>query len=131
VNPSEDPGSINKAVGLLRKSDMSAIFKLVVAVDHTVNVNEIFTVAWQVLGNSDPVRDHVMISPSSVLIDGTIKYYREGGFTRPWPNIVCSDPETIKSVDDKWNSLGFETFIPSPSLKSASLLRNGTDDIIS
>jgi 4-hydroxy-3-polyprenylbenzoate decarboxylase len=125
VNPSMDPGSIGKAVGLLGESYMSGIFKLVVAVDHTVNVNDIFTVAWQTLGNSDPVRDHVIISPSSVLIDGTIKYYREGGFPRAWPNIVCSDAATIKSVDDKWNSLGFETFIPSPSLKSASLLRKG------
>jgi 3-polyprenyl-4-hydroxybenzoate decarboxylase len=115
---------------MVLKSGLSGIFRLVVAVDHTVDVNDKFMVAWQALGNSDPVRDHILISPFTILIDGTIKFYRDGGFARSWPNIVCSDPETIKRVDEKWNSLGFDSFISSPSLTNASLVRKGTDKII-
>jgi hypothetical protein len=64
------------------------------------------------------------------LIDGTIKFYREGGFPRRWPNIVCSDKATIENIDNKWNSLGFETYLPSPSLKNIKLNRNGADAIV-
>jgi 4-hydroxy-3-polyprenylbenzoate decarboxylase len=63
------------------------------------------------------------------LIDGTIKLYREGGFPRKWPNVVCSDISTIETVDKKWGSLGIGQPIPSPSLKYLRLARNGTDEI--
>ena len=37
------------------------IFRLILAVDHTVDVNDLFMVAWQILGNTDPERDHRFI----------------------------------------------------------------------
>ena len=97
--------------------------------DHTVDPHDIFMVAWQVLANSDPLRDHHKISPFSMLIDGTIKLYRKGGFPRRWPNVVCSDSNTIETIDRKWESLGIGQLIPSPSLKFLRLARNGTDEI--
>jgi 4-hydroxy-3-polyprenylbenzoate decarboxylase len=129
VDPSEDPGSVRKVCDLLKKNADGHLFRLVIAVDHSVDREDLFMVAWQVLGNSDPARDHCFIAPGSLLIDGTIKFFREGGFTRRWPNIVCSDNATIESIDEKWNSLGFETFLPSPSLKNMKLNRYGTDSI--
>jgi len=101
----------------------------VIAVDQAVDVKDLFMVAWQLLANSDPLRDHVWITGSSLLIDGTIKYLRKSGFTRDWPNVVCSDSETIKAIDEKWNDLGFDRFIPSPSLRYLPLVRKGTAGI--
>jgi 4-hydroxy-3-polyprenylbenzoate decarboxylase len=103
---------------------------LIVAVDHNVDVNDLQMVAWQVLGNSDPKRDHLFITTSTILIDGTIKAYRNGGFPRKWPNVVCSDMETISHIDQKWESLGIGSFIHSPSLKNMKLSRQGRDEII-
>jgi 4-hydroxy-3-polyprenylbenzoate decarboxylase len=130
VNPAEDPGSVRKICDLLKKNTDKQLFRLVIAVDQQVDIEDIFTVAWQVLGNSDPARDHCFASPGSLLIDGTIKFYREGGFPRRWPNIVTSDETTIETVDGKWNSLGFETYLPSPSLKNMKLNHKGTDSIV-
>ncbi len=126
VNPSEEPDWSIRVAGLLRKNEKSLPVRLAIAVDHTVDVNDLFMVAWQALANSDPVRDHKWISGSVLMIDGTIKHYRKDGFPRPWPNVVCSDMETIKAVDEKWQHLGFDGFISSPSLKYIPLLRKGT-----
>jgi 4-hydroxy-3-polyprenylbenzoate decarboxylase len=130
VDPSADPGSIMKSCELLRDNSDKFLFRLVIAADHTVDQDDAFMVAWQVLGNSDPVRDHYFISNDSLLIDGTIKFYREGGFPRRWPNIVCSDAATIKKIDEIWNTLGFEKDIQSPSRNNMKLVRNGLDAIV-
>ncbi len=130
VDPSADPGSIMKSCELLRDNSDKFLFRLVIAADHTVDQDDAFMVAWQVLGNSDPVRDHYFISNDSLLIDGTIKFYREGGFPRQWPNIVCSDAATIKKIDEIWNTLGFEKDIQSPSRNNMKLVRNGLDAIV-
>ena len=106
------------------------IFRLVLVVDHTVDVNDRAMVAWQLLGNSDPERDHVFISSRSLMLDGTIKAYRKGGFPRKWPNVVCSDIDTITVIDQKWDSLGIGTVINSPSSRYQGLRREGTDEIL-
>lgn len=129
INPSEDPESIKKVTEHLKKVHVKIDCRLIIAVDDTVDPYDIFTVAWQLLGNSDPLRDHYIISPETILIDGTIKYYRSGGFKRNWPNIVCSDTITIDRIDKRWDSFGFNSFIPSPSLKSIKLQRKGADSI--
>lgn len=130
VNRSEDQDVIDKVKSMFKTNDPAGIFSLIVAVDHTVDPGDLHMVAWQVLGNSDPQRDHEYISPASVFIDGTIKAYRKGGFPRKWPNIVCSNIETISAIDQKWESLGIGPFINSPSIKNLGLCRNGTDEIV-
>jgi 4-hydroxy-3-polyprenylbenzoate decarboxylase len=130
VNPSEDPECLQNIIELLRSKDSTGIFRIVLAVDHTVDTGDIYTIAWQLLANSDPLRDHYQVSPFSMLIDGTIKLFRKGGFPRRWPNVVCSDAITIENVDKKWATLGFDSFISSPSLKYEKLIRRGTDEII-
>lgn len=129
VNPSADNMIIRKTADWLRQSAGESISGLIIATDHTADVRDFYMVAWQALGNSDPVRDHIFINPSTLLIDGTIKAYRKGGFRRRWPNVVCSDPATISDVDRKWDSLGFEEFYPSPSLRYRKLCREGGDSV--
>lgn len=130
VNRSLDPNVIEKVSNLFKTNDPNGFFKMIIVVDHTVDPGDYFTVAWQVLGNSDPQRDHEYISTSSLLIDGTIKAYRKGGFSRRWPNVVCSDSDTISTIDKKWESLKIGPLIDSPSLKSRVLCRDGTDEIV-
>jgi len=130
VNRSEDNDVIEKVKNIFRTNDSDGIFRLIVIVDHTVDVMDLFMVAWQLLGNTDPERDHEFISPFSVLFDSTIKVYRKGGFPRKWPNVVCSDNETISIIDRKWESLGIGAFINSPSARYIRLNRRGTDEIL-
>ena len=130
VNPSEDSDVIDKAKKLFRRKNQDGIFRLILAVDHTVDPADFPVVTWQVLGNTDPYRDHEYLSPLSVFIDGTIKAYRKGGFPRKWPNVVCSDNETILTIDRKWKSLGIGNFITSPSGRYSGLCRAGSDEII-
>ena len=130
VNRSDDADVIDKIKSMFRAGDTEGIFRLILVVDHTVDVNDLFLVAWQLLGNSDPQRDHEYISFRSLLIDGTIKAYRKDGFPRKWPNVVCSDIGTIEAIDQKWNFLGIGEVISSPSSKYLKLCRTGTDEIL-
>jgi 4-hydroxy-3-polyprenylbenzoate decarboxylase len=123
----EDP--ISKLKEALNSNPVIGKFKVIIAVDHTVDVNDCFTVAWQVLGNTDPVRDHSYVSGLTLFIDATMKAFRKGGFTRRWPNVVCSAQETIKSVDQKWDKLGLGDLIPSPSLKTIGMIREGNEEV--
>lgn len=129
ANPSEDPGCVDRICRLLKENSGKLSYSLVLVVDHTVDLDDLYIAMWQVLGNSDPKRDHCFFGPGSVLFDGTIKAYRKGGFPRPWPNVVCTDRATIDSVDNKWNSFGFDRFIPSFSLRYSGLLRDGGDTV--
>jgi len=129
VNITDDADVIEKVQILLETGDPDSVFKLIIAVDHTVDTSDIHTVAWQLLGNSDPQRDHRYFSNGALLIDGTIKAYRKGGFPRKWPNVVCSDQDTIYAVDKKWSSLGAGELIKSPSVKYRSLIRKGKDEL--
>jgi 4-hydroxy-3-polyprenylbenzoate decarboxylase len=129
VDSSSDSEIVNKLKKTLISTPDIGKFKIILVIDHTVDVNNSFTVAWHVLGNSDPVRDHYFISGSTLLIDATIKAFRPGGFTRRWPNVVCSDMKTIKDIDTKWNLLGLGEFIVSPSLSTINMKHNCEDEV--
>jgi 4-hydroxy-3-polyprenylbenzoate decarboxylase len=130
VDRSENKDIIEKVKAFFRSNDPYGMFRLILAVDHTVDPGDYFMVAWQILGNTDPLRDHEFLSPSSLFIDGTIKKYREGGFPRKWPNVVSSDLNTISAIDKKWESLGLGDFIKSPSKKYLKLSRSGGEEVI-
>ena len=130
VNWSEDDDVIEKIKNMFRINDSEGIFRLILIVDHTVDVTDLFMVTWQLLGNTDPLRDHEIISIQSLLFDGTIKAFRKGGFPRKWPNVVSSTDETISTIDRKWESLGLGAFINSPSTRYIRLCRRGNDEIL-
>lgn len=118
----EDSDAFEKAKEIFSRPGISRFFRLVLIVDDTVDVKDWFIISWQILANSDPGRDLFILPGNTVLIDGTIKAFRKEGFTREWPNIVCSDQDTIKSVDRIWDSLGIGTFITSPSKRNSGML---------
>jgi hypothetical protein len=64
------------------------------------------------------------------LLDGTVKAFRKGGFSRKWPNVVLSAAETISAIDEKWNSLDAGSFTESPSARYSRLNRNGNDEVL-
>ena len=104
--------------------------KLFVFLEHTVNVADIADVIWRFTNNIDPKRDCFIneskdkSSFSNLVIDGTRKTKKFDDFDREWPNIICSDEKTIKSIDEKWNKLGLGKFIESPSIKYRNQIYN-------
>ena len=130
VDSPDDPSSILKAKEHCRIKSDSFKGCVIVAVDSAVDTRDYHMVAWQVLGNTDPQRDHEYLSPHTLFLDGTIKARKGAGFPRRWPNVVCSSPETILAIDNKWDSLGAGPFISSPSGRYISLERVGDEEII-
>lgn len=127
INPSADSSAAKSVKHYIsRRIDTPC---LILAVDHTVDVNDLFMVAWQMLANTDPLRDHEFAG-SSLFLDGTIKIYGKPGFRRDWPNVVCSDQATIEKIDGIWNEIFPGGFVESPSNKYQSLLRPGKDKIL-
>ena len=97
--------------------------KMILYVEHTVDANDLPVALWRFCNNLDPKRDHIVsnfkfpISNFCMGFDGTIKTKELDHFQRDWPNIIVSNDETIKAVDEKWERLGLGKFVPSPSLK--------------
>ncbi len=130
VNSVRDQDAVEKVKTLFRSIDAEGFFRLILVVDHTIDPVNLHMVAWQILGNSDPRRDHEYLNSSSLLIDGTAKVFRKGGFPRKWPNVVCSDNETISSIDRRWDSLGLGPFIKSPSGVYRNLIISGKAEVV-
>ena len=92
--------------------------------DSNIDIFDLKDIVWRIGNNTDPKRDS-FLSNQTVGIDATRKTKQYDGFERQWPNIIVSDDETIKNVDEKWNELGLGEFIQSPSLKYKNQLYNG------
>jgi 4-hydroxy-3-polyprenylbenzoate decarboxylase len=98
--------------------------KVIIYLDHTVDVKDIADAVWRFANNVDPKRDHFIVG-SHIGFDGTRKTKEYDDFQRDWPNILASDEATIKRVDEIWDKLGLGKFIPSPSLKYRKQLYKG------
>ncbi|MBI4931298.1 MAG: menaquinone biosynthesis decarboxylase [Bacteroidetes bacterium] len=105
----------------------------VIYVEDKADITDIKDCIWRFANNFDPKRDSFP-SPageglgvrSGIGLDGTRKSKQHDNFDRPWPNIICSDEKTIKSVDEKWSKMfGSLSFISSPSLKYRNQLYKG------
>ncbi|MEO8414091.1 MAG: menaquinone biosynthesis decarboxylase [Ginsengibacter sp.] len=111
---------------IMKIEDLQGI-KMILYVEHTVDANDLTVALWRFCNNLDPRRDHFLFRQPSYKdpakyfacmgFDGTNKTKEFDDFYRDWPNIIIADDATIASVDEKWNSLGLGSFIPSPSLK--------------
>lgn len=107
------------AMGLLGVGQFS-LTKIVVVVDHDVNVHDINEVIYAIASTVDPRRDvqiienavtdeldHASVTPrlgSKMIIDATRKLREEVG--RDWPERVEPDPEVVRRVDERWGELG-------------------------
>ena len=106
------------------KSMMIEGVKFIFYFDSNIDIFDLKDIVWRIGNNTDPKRDS-FLSNQTVGIDATRKTKQYDGFERQWPNIIVSDDETIKNVDEKWNELGLGEFIQSPSLKYKNQLYNG------
>ena len=89
---------------------------IIIFVEETLPKNDFELLFWYCSGNIDPKTDCLIIN-GILSIDATAKTLKTDGFTRPWPQPVVMDDETIKKIDEKYGMLKLEKFIPSPSLK--------------
>jgi len=105
--------------------------KMIIYLEHTVDIGYLGDVVWRFSNNIDPQRDSFMIpakdsnSISHIGIDGTRKTKEFDDFERDWPNILVMDKETIEKVDKKWDKLNLGSFIESPSLRYSKQLYKG------
>lgn len=129
VDQKRNPDSIANLKRCLAENATVRKQELILAVDHNVPLDNIAMAAWQILGNTDPVRDISLLPGGKLLIDGTLKAFSKSPFPRKWPNIVCSSAETIKKIDSEWDSLGLGLFIASPSLKNSRLSYSDRDEV--
>jgi 4-hydroxy-3-polyprenylbenzoate decarboxylase len=107
---------------LFLETELSKV-KVIIYVEQSVDASDIKDVMWRWSNNVDPRRDSYIVEAkgsnniSHIGFDGTRKTKELDDFDRDWPNIICMDDSTIKSIDEKWNLLGLGSFIASPSLK--------------
>jgi 4-hydroxy-3-polyprenylbenzoate decarboxylase len=105
--------------------------KVVIFLEHTLDVKDIADAVWRFANNFDPKRDHHTVMATSegevnhVVFDGTRKTKAFDGFDRDWPNILASDETTIARIDEIWDHLGLGPFLKSPSLKYRTQLYEG------
>ena len=94
--------------------------KILIVVDHGVNVHDLAEVTWIVGNHIDPKRDVLFVEgPVDVLdhaaplmgygskmgVDATAKWKGEG-FEREWPAPIVMDEKTKRHIDEIWNKLG-------------------------
>jgi 4-hydroxy-3-polyprenylbenzoate decarboxylase len=114
------PGHARKIMNAIWSLGQAMFTKVIVVVDHDVDVHNYSEVVWKALCALDPERDvQFSLGPVDTLdhaqrmqdygskmgIDATRKWLTEG-FTRPWPDEILMDEATKKRVASLWSSLG-------------------------
>jgi 4-hydroxy-3-polyprenylbenzoate decarboxylase len=110
------PGQARKVIFGLWGLGMMSLTKAIVVVDEEVELEDLSTVAWYVLGNVDWKRDVVIVEGpvdhldhsaiqhsfgGKIGIDATRKLPEEG-HQRQWPEKVKMSEEIKKTIDEKW-----------------------------
>jgi len=114
------PGQAYKVMNALWGQGLMSLAKVLIIVDHWVNVRDPREAWWVALNNIDPQRDaRFSMGPMDVLdhssraftygskmgLDATRKLPEEG-FTREWPDVITMDDDTKRKVDAMWHELG-------------------------
>ncbi|MFZ0821915.1 MAG: menaquinone biosynthesis decarboxylase [Candidatus Acidiferrales bacterium] len=114
------PGHARKIMNAIWSLGQAMFTKVIVVVDHDVDVQNPREVVWKTLCAIDPERDiQFMFGPTDSLdhaarvqdfgskmgIDATRKWASEG-FARPWPDEIVMDSATRARVNKMWSSLG-------------------------
>ncbi len=114
------PGHARKIMNAIWSLGQAMFTKVVIVVDHDVDVHNYREVAWKALCAIDPERDvQFVLGPADTLdhasriqdfgskmgVDATRKWASEG-FSRPWPDEIVMDKSTQDHVDSIWDSLG-------------------------
>lgn len=120
------PGHARKVMNAIWSLGQAMFTKVIVVVDHDVDVQNPSEVVWKALCAIDPQRDiEFVLGPVDTLehasrlqdfgskmgVDATRKWPSEG-FSRPWPDEICMDAVTKKRIDALWKSLGLDISRP-------------------
>jgi 4-hydroxy-3-polyprenylbenzoate decarboxylase len=118
----EFPGQAFKVMNAMWGQGLMSLAKVIVVVDHWVNVQDTREAWWVALNNLDPERDaRFSMGPMDVLdhasrtftygsklgLDGTRKLPEEG-FMRDWPKLIEMTDETKRKIDGLWPKLGIK-----------------------
>jgi len=126
-----EPEQIEKLNQNLFKQGLPDEVKVVIYLDHTIDISDTADAVWRFSNNIDPKRDAFIVkaknnqSLSHIGFDGTRKTKELDGFERDWPNILANTTAVIEKVDEMWPRLGLGEFIKSPSLKYQKQLYKG------
>ncbi|NOZ59110.1 MAG: menaquinone biosynthesis decarboxylase [Euryarchaeota archaeon] len=117
------PGHAKKVMFALWGMGQMMFTKVIVVVDHDVDVHNPGEVLWAATSNIDPARDVVVIpgTPTDTLdhasqlvnygsklgIDATRKW-KEEGYAREWPPVVEMSEEVKRLVDFRWGEYGID-----------------------
>jgi len=116
----EFPGHARKVMHALWGLGQMMFTKILMIVDHDVNVQDLSEVTWVVGNHIDPKRDVIFVEgPVDVLdhaapvmgfgskmgIDATRKW-RSEGFEREWPDAIVMDDKMKQYIDSIWEKLG-------------------------
>jgi 4-hydroxy-3-polyprenylbenzoate decarboxylase len=116
----EYPAHARKVMHALWGLGQMMFTKILIVVDHDVNVHDLSEVTWIVGNHIDPKRDAVFVegpvdvldhaapalgSGSKIGIDATRKW-RSEGFEREWPGAIVMDDKTKRYIDSIWEKLG-------------------------
>lgn len=124
-------GHVEEMAKILLNEPAFSQVKVLIFLEHTMDIQDVADAVWRFSNNVDPRRDHfdvpakVMGEVNHVAFDGTRKMKEFDGFDRDWPNILAADKDTIRRVDEIWPKLGLGKMIPSPSEKYANQLYEG------
>ena len=114
------PGHARKIMNAIWSLGQAMFTKVIVVVDHDVDVHNYSEVMWKALCALDPERDvQFSFGPMDTLdhaarmqdygskmgIDASRKWATEG-FNRPWPDEILMNEETKARVAGMWKSLG-------------------------
>jgi len=114
------PGHARKIMNAIWSLGQAMFTKVIVVVDHDVDIHNYREVVWKTLCAIDPERDvqftfgpvdtldhaaRIQDFGSKMGIDATRKWKSEG-FARPWPDEIKMDAATKSRVDLLWSSLG-------------------------
>jgi 4-hydroxy-3-polyprenylbenzoate decarboxylase len=114
------PGHARKIMNAIWSLGQAMFTKVIVVVDHDVDIQNYREVVWKALCAIDPERDvQFSLGPIDTLdhaarmqdygskmgMDATRKWPSEG-FARPWPEEILMDDVTKKRIADLWKTLG-------------------------
>ena len=116
------PGHARKVMHAIWGLGQAMFTKVIVVVDHDVNIHDPSEITWKALNHIDPERDiefvhgpvetldHASRLPlygSKMGVDATRKW-RSEGFTRDWPDEIVMSPEVKALVDRRWREYGLD-----------------------
>jgi 4-hydroxy-3-polyprenylbenzoate decarboxylase len=116
------PGHARKVMNAIWSLGQAMFTKVVIVVDHDVDIQNPSEVVWKALCAIDPQRDiEFVLGPVDTLehasrlqdfgskmgVDATRKWAAEG-FTRRWPDEIRMDSATKARVDALWKSSGID-----------------------